>query len=126
MLAAHPELAGSDIHVDAILGDDAAVRGHLARDPSGATSRCEPFGADPLTHLCLSKYLRLDSARSEAFLRAAAALLEAGADPNAGFWTSDTRPEHETPLYGAAGVLTCGPRPGGGFSATIELPLERR
>ena len=31
-------------------------------------------------------------------------------------------------LYGLAGVLTCGPRPGGGggFSATVELPLERR
>lgn len=29
-------------------------------------------------------------------------------------------------LYGEAGVLTCGPRSGGGFAATIELPLERR
>ena len=29
-------------------------------------------------------------------------------------------------LYGEAGVLTCGPRPGGGFVATVELPLERR
>jgi two-component system LytT family sensor kinase len=29
-------------------------------------------------------------------------------------------------LYGAAGVLTFGRRPGGGFAATIELPLERR
>ncbi len=29
-------------------------------------------------------------------------------------------------LYGEAGVLTCGPRPGGGFAATVELPLERR
>ena len=29
-------------------------------------------------------------------------------------------------LYGEVGALTCGPRPGGGFSATIELPLERR
>jgi two-component system, LytTR family, sensor kinase len=29
-------------------------------------------------------------------------------------------------LYGEAGLLTCGPRPGGGFPATIELPLERR
>jgi two-component sensor histidine kinase len=28
-------------------------------------------------------------------------------------------------LYGAAGVLTCGPRDGGGFAAVIELPLER-
>ena len=29
-------------------------------------------------------------------------------------------------LYGEAGALTCGPRPDGGFAATIELPLERR
>jgi signal transduction histidine kinase len=29
-------------------------------------------------------------------------------------------------LYGEAGVLTCGPRPGGGFAATIEFPLEWR
>jgi signal transduction histidine kinase len=29
-------------------------------------------------------------------------------------------------LYGEAGALTCGPRPGGGFAATVELPLERR
>jgi LytS/YehU family sensor histidine kinase len=29
-------------------------------------------------------------------------------------------------LYGEAGVLTFGPRPGGGFAATVELPLERR
>ena len=29
-------------------------------------------------------------------------------------------------LYGEAGVLTCGPRPDGGFAATVELPLERR
>ncbi len=29
-------------------------------------------------------------------------------------------------LYGEAGLLTCGPRLGGGFAATVELPLERR
>jgi signal transduction histidine kinase len=28
-------------------------------------------------------------------------------------------------LYGEAGVLTCGPRDGGGFAAVVELPLER-
>jgi ankyrin repeat protein len=54
--------------------------------------------------LCLSKYLRLDPTRSDAFLRAATALLDAGADPNAGFWTAGDHPEHETPIYGAAGV----------------------
>jgi signal transduction histidine kinase len=29
-------------------------------------------------------------------------------------------------LYGTEGALTFGPRPGGGFAAAIELPLERR
>ena len=104
ILAAHPELASSDIHIAAILGDDAGVRGHLARDPGCVNGRSDPYGADPLTHLCLSKYLRLDPARTDAFLRAATALLDAGADPNAGFWTAGDHPEHETPLYGAAGV----------------------
>lgn len=104
MLAADPELAGADIHVAAILGDEAGVRAHLAREPASATARSEPYGANALTHLCLSKYLRLDPTRSDAFLRAATALLDAGADPNAGFWSTGDHPEHETPLYGAAGV----------------------
>jgi ankyrin repeat protein len=104
LLAAHPELAHGDIHVAAILGDEAAVRAHLARDAASVHARSEPYGADPLTHLCLSKYLRLDPSRSDAFVAAATALLDAGADPNAGFWSRGDRPEHETPLYGAAGV----------------------
>jgi ankyrin repeat protein len=48
--------------------------------------------------------LRLDKTRSEAFLRAATALLDAGADPNSGFWSKDEYHEWETALYGAAGV----------------------
>lgn len=104
LLAAHPGLATGDIHIAAILGDEDGVRQRLADDPASVHARSEPYGADALTHLCLSKYLRLDPARSEAFLRVATALLDAGADPNAGFWTTGDHPEHETPLYGAAGV----------------------
>jgi ankyrin repeat protein len=104
MRVAHPELASCDIHVAAILGDEAGVRAHVARDPTCVNARSEPYGADALTHLCLSKYLRLDPTRSDAFVAAATALLDAGADPNAGFWTTGAHPEHETPLYGAAGV----------------------
>jgi ankyrin repeat protein len=104
LLAAHPVLASSDIHIAAILGDEAGVRAHLARNPASVNAKSEPYGADPLTHLCLSKYLRLDPTRSDAFLQAAAALLDAGADPNTGFWSAGDHPEHETPLYGAAGV----------------------
>jgi ankyrin repeat protein len=107
ILAAHPELASGDIHTAAVFGDDGAVRRFLERDPANATARSGPYGADgadALNYLCLSKYLRLDPARSPAFLRAATALLDAGADPNTGFWTTDQFPEFETALYGAAGV----------------------
>jgi ankyrin repeat protein len=105
ILAAHPALAaGGDIHVAAILGDDAAVRRLLAEDPSRATATSPPYGGDALNYLALSKYLRLDPARTPGFLRAATALLDAGADANTGFWTTGQHPERETALYGAAGV----------------------
>lgn len=104
ILAANPGLAGGDIHTAAILGDDAAVRRFLKQDPRTATTTSPPYGGDPLVHLCLSKYLRLDPSRARGFLRAATALLDAGADPNTGFWTTGKFPEFETALYGAAGV----------------------
>ena len=104
MLAAHPELATSDIHTAAVLGDDAAVRRFIAQDPGSVSAKSPPYGGDALNYLCLSKYLRLDPTRSAALLRAATALLDAGADPNTGFWTTGQHPERETALYGAAGV----------------------
>jgi ankyrin repeat protein len=104
ILAAHPEFASGDIHTAAVLGDDVAVRKFLAQDRESATAKSAPFGADAIVYLCLSKYLRFDATRSDAFLRAATALLDAGADPNSGFWTTGQHPEFETALYGAAGV----------------------
>ena len=80
------------------------MRAFVARDPAAATARSGPHGGDPLTYLGLSKYLRLDPSRTPAFVRAATALLDAGADPNGGFWTTGENPEYETALYGAAGV----------------------
>jgi ankyrin repeat protein len=104
ILASHPEVAFCDIHSAAILGDNAAVCRFLALDPGNATAKSGPYGGDALTYLCLSKYLRLDQTRSDGFVRAATALLDAGADPNTGFWTTGQYPEFETALYGAAGV----------------------
>jgi ankyrin repeat protein len=106
ILAAHPEIAGSDIYMAAILADDAAVRRFLETDPANATAKGGPRGWDALTYLCFSKYLRLDPARSEAFVRAATALLDAGASPNTGFYDSTHQPQPtiESVLYGAAGV----------------------
>jgi ankyrin repeat protein len=105
ILAAHPELANADIHVAAMLGDDSAVRRFIATDPSSASAKSGPRDVDALTHLCFSVYLR-DESRSESFVRAATALLDAGADINGGFFdkTHEPSPEWESLLYGTAGV----------------------
>jgi len=106
ILAAHPEIKTSTVHVAAILGDDAAVRSFVTADPAKATAKGGPHGWDPLTHLCFSKYLRLDRQRSAGFVRAAQALLDAGANPNSGFFSHEhvPEPEYESVLYGAAGI----------------------
>ncbi len=90
MLAAHPELRDADIHIAAILGDDTAVHACIAR-ACWLASRGEirgPFGGDALNYLGLSKYLRLDPARTAAFVAgrdSACSMPEP--TPNTGFWT---------------------------------------
>ncbi len=106
ILASHPDIAESDIHTASILGDAAAVRHFLERDARNATAKAGPHGWDALTYLCFSKYLRLDRARSDGFVRAAKALLDAGASANTGFYEKNHQPdpEFESAIYGAAGV----------------------
>lgn len=106
ILAAHPSVAASSIHTAAILGDDDAVRRFLALDPANARAKGGPREWDALTHLCFSRYLRLDAARSDGFVRAAEALLDAAADPNTGWFEATHQPDpvRESALYGAAGV----------------------
>jgi len=106
ILAAYPQVAKSDIHTAAILGDDAGVRRFLARDPRNATAKGGPYRWDALTHLCFSRYLKLDPARSDGFVRAARALLDAGASANTGWMEEehDPRPAWESAIYGAAGL----------------------
>jgi ankyrin repeat protein len=104
--AAHPEVGEINIYTAAILGNDAGVRRFLAIDGGLATAKGGPHGWDALTYLCFSRYLRLDRSRSEGFVRAAKALLDAGASANTGFYESSHQPhpEFESALYGAAGV----------------------
>jgi ankyrin repeat protein len=104
MLAADATLSRRDLHTAAIVGDEAAVRRFLSEDPSSVTRTGAPYGGDALTYLCLSRYVRLAPERGAAFVRAAHALLDAGADANAGFWVEGDRRERATALYGAAGV----------------------
>ena len=106
ILSAHPDLADRNVHAAAILGDERAVRRFLELDAGNATAKGGPRGWDALTHLCFSRYLRLDRTRSDGFVRAAQALLDAGASANTGFYSDDhqPQPEFESVLYGAAGV----------------------
>lgn len=106
ILAEHPAVATADIHTAAVLGDAETVRHLLVRDPASATAKGGAHGWDALTHLCFSRYLRLDHERSTGFVDAATALLDAGADANTGFHGPSHQPEPawESALYGAAGV----------------------
>jgi ankyrin repeat protein len=106
ILAAHLAVAKADIHTAAILGDAAAVQRFLALDARHANAKGGPYGWDALTHLCFSKYLRLDRTRSAGFVATASALLDAGASANTGWMETDhqPRPEWESAIYGAAGI----------------------
>jgi ankyrin repeat protein len=105
--ARHPGIARSSIYAAAVIADDTAVRDFLARDSALAATKGGPFGWDALTYLCFSRYLRLDASRSDAFIRTARLLLDAGANVNTGWYeTIDTPPRQiiESAIYGAAGV----------------------
>ncbi len=101
---AHPGVASASIYTAAVLGDGTGVRHFLSADPAVATAPGGPYGWDPLTHLCFSGYLKHEPTRD--FESAARALLEAGANPNGGWFERDHQPEPvwESVLYGAAGI----------------------
>lgn len=108
ILARHPHVAKASIHTAAIRADETTVRDFLTRDPANAAAKGGPFEWDALTHLCFSRYLRLDPSRSDDFVRTASALLEAGASANTGWYEMIDhpypRPVLESAIYGAAGI----------------------
>jgi ankyrin repeat protein len=77
LLRRHPELAKTSLHMAATCGDLDEVERRLAREPVDAEAG--PLGWTPLT--CVT-YGRMDEANAVAIARR---LLQAGADPNAGF-----------------------------------------
>jgi ankyrin repeat protein len=108
ILRRYPQATTNSIYAAALLADETSVKGFLSHDSAGATAKGGPRGWDALTYLCFSRYLRLDRARSEAFVRTARALLDAGAPANTG-WIEmidhpNPRPVIEAAIYGAAGI----------------------
>jgi ankyrin repeat protein len=106
LLAQNPEIAQANIYVTAAVGDERGVRRILAANPKLATLKGGPHEWDALTYLCFSRYLRLDRSRSDGFVRAATALLDAGASANAGWYEANDEPMPfwESAIYGAAGL----------------------
>ena len=79
ILRANPELPGRSLHAAAAVGDVAAVRRHLENDQRGAAEQGGPFGWTALFHLAASRVPQRDPVAT------ARLLLDAGADPNAGY-----------------------------------------
>jgi len=108
ILSRYPQVATSNVYTAAILADESAVRNFLSHDSKSATAKGGPYGWDALTYLCFSRYLRLDHARSHAFVLTARALLDAGASAKTGWYEMidhpNTRPTFESAIYGAAGI----------------------
>jgi hypothetical protein len=106
LLAEHPEIGAASIHVAACTADARAVRDFCARDRSLARAEGGPYGWEPLCYLTFS---RVDAAVTrDAVLATARALLDAGADPNAGYlWHG--LPSPFTALTGALGEGEQGP-----------------
>lgn len=96
LLAAHPGIASASLSTAAALGDPDAVRSALAGDPGAAREPDGPFDWEPLLYLAYSRVPQADP------VPAARLLLDAGADPNAGYlWAG--LPSPFTALTGAFG-----------------------
>jgi ankyrin repeat protein len=106
VLSAHPELTAGHVHAAAATGDLPALRAALAADRLAARREGGPYRWEPLMYLA---YARHDPDIAEStVLGAARLLLEAGADPNAGYlWHGLLSPF--TVLTGVFGEGEAGP-----------------
>ena len=102
---ATPELVARSVWAAAAAADRHAVAAHLARDPGLASREGGPYGWPPLLYLT---YSRLPSTREDT-VRTAGLLLDAGADPDAGYLWQGLVPPF-TALTGAFGEGEGGPR----------------
>jgi ankyrin repeat protein len=111
MLAESPDLVKGDPYLACAVGDEAALRDAIRRDPEWVNRPSGPLNLPPLIAVAHSSLMRLPEFRDRLH-RAAALLLAAGADPDQSvgsrsYPASLDDPSTEFPLsalYGATGV----------------------
>ena len=120
ILAESPDLTAGDIWAAAAAADIDAVRAILAGDPRMASAVGGPYRWEPL---CYLTYSRLDPMPSQdAVLTVARLLLDAGADPNAGYLWGGL----PTPFTALTGVFGEGEQGAGRTPRhPYEVPLAR-
>jgi ankyrin repeat protein len=100
LVAEHPELAGASLATAAATGSVGELARHLEADQPAVNADIGPFGWPPLLYLCYSRLP--DEPPERDSLACTRLLLEAGADPNAGFLWEGLAPPF-TALTGAFG-----------------------
>ncbi|MEO5841740.1 MAG: ankyrin repeat domain-containing protein [Acidimicrobiales bacterium] len=107
LLREHPEITELSIHAAAAANDVEHVRRHLRADPALAGVEGGPFAWPPLLYLTYSR--AAPDASSDAAIDIARLLLNAGADPDAGYlWLG--LPSPFTALTGVFGEGELGPQ----------------
>lgn len=101
IMRADPGIAGRSLVAAAVLGDAAAVREHLAADPTAAVALDDERGWPPLLFACYSRWHQIEPDRAPGLAEVVRLLLEAGANPN----TNDGgRPRYRSALKGSVEV----------------------
>ena len=101
ILELDPAIARHDLATACVAGEVDEVERLLHLRPDAAHEPVGPNGWQPLLYACFSRLSRTDPQRAAGIRSAVAALLAAGADPNASFTHGDWL---QAPIYGAAGI----------------------
>jgi len=101
ILELDPTIARHDLRTACATGEADEVARWLRAHPDAAHEPTGPNGWQPLLYACFSRLLRTDPQRAAGIRAVVAALLAAGADPNASFMHGDWP---QAPIYGAAGI----------------------
>jgi ankyrin repeat protein len=83
LLADHPDISEGNVYVASAAGHTAALSRVLDADPAAARRQGGPYRWEPLLYLASARHD--EAIAAEAVLGAARLLLDAGADPNAGY-----------------------------------------